>query len=234
MPIPMTLIFILLAILLLWKHRKLALMSLLFAISLLTFYSSEFGSRWLALGLENQYQVNSSPIKGGCAVMVLGSGADDTLDVPDVMKLSPTGLERLTEGVRQFHLGQNCQLFVSGWSGGQGRPFAEVSRQVALSFAIPSTQITMFPLAKDTIEEAHYFAQKWGNKPFRLVTSATHMPRAMSIFEAQGLSPTAAPTGFMARDSYWWVLSADNLLTSQRSIHEYLGQAWIWLKTHLK
>ena len=91
--------------------------------------------------------------------------------------------------------------------------------EAAMQLGIPKDRIITFPLAKDTIEEAQYLKWDVGTYPFRLVTSATHMPRSMAIFQGQGLTPEAAPTDFITRQGYWWQLDANNLLSSQRAIH---------------
>ena len=61
-----------------------------------------------------------------------------------------------------------------------------------------------------------------------LVTSASHMPRAMRHFEQVGLKPVAAPTHFMsftdnpAHLSYW-LPSATHLRKSERACYEFLA-----------
>ncbi|MCF1429069.1 MAG: YdcF family protein [Shewanella sp.] len=227
MPIPLTLLLLLLA-LLLWRRagKRLVIM----AIVLLAGLSFNWVSNWLTGTLEQQYQVNNAPLGTGCVVMVLGSGKDDRI-LGHLQQLSTTGLARLTEGLRQVSLGPDCILVTSGWSGEfNTRSYAEVAADAATELGMPLERIIPLPLAKDTIEEAHYLKMEIGDVPFRLVTSAAHMPRAMTIFEAAGLHPQAAPTDFRDRQSHWWVLSADNLLTSQCAIHEWVGRLWFYLR----
>jgi uncharacterized SAM-binding protein YcdF (DUF218 family) len=102
--------------------------------------------------------------------------------------------------------------------------------KAAVELSVDKSRIIQFPLARDTIEEAQYLKWELGEEPFRLVTSATHMPRAMAIFAAKGLQPYAAPTDFIGRDDFGWRLTADNLVASQRAIHEYIGRLWLWIK----
>ncbi|PKH98667.1 hypothetical protein CXF78_17570, partial [Shewanella sp. 11B5] len=61
-------------------------------------------------------------------------------------------------------------------------------------------------------------------------TSATHMPRAMMIFTSLGMQPQPAPSDFIAHQGFWWRLDADQLLASQKSIHEYVGMLWLHIK----
>lgn len=230
MPIPMVVLLLLLVFVLL-RNTKLARSILSVAIVLLVFLSSSTGSNLLSSPLESQYPVNSRPIEAGCLVMVLGSGHNESISGTAIQQLSSTALARLSEGIRQFNLGRDCKLVFSGWSGGtDSRPHAEVMAAAAVELGIPKNRIITFPLAKDTIEEAQFMKWEVGNVPFRLVTSASHMPRSMSIFKNLGLNPEAAPSDFITQQGYWWRLDANNLLFSQRAIHEYVGQLWFQIK----
>lgn len=230
MPVPLSIILIAVAYLVI-RNLKLAKSILLIAAGMILVLSSSMGSNALLAPLENQYSVNNEPIGSGCLVMVLGSGHDEVENQPAVQQLSNTGLARLSEGIRQLSLGQDCQLVVSGWSGGLNtRAHADVMFDAAVELGVNPNAIIKFPLAKDTIEEAQFMQWEVADAPFRLVTSASHMPRSMAIFENSGLNATAAPTDFAQRKTYWWYFDAQSLLSSQRAIHEYLGLLWFKFK----
>lgn len=230
MPVPLSIILIAVAYLVI-RNLKLAKSILLIAAGMILVLSSSMGSNALLAPLENQYSVNNEPMGSGCLVMVLGSGHDEVENQPAVQQLSNTGLARLSEGIRQLSLGQDCQLVVSGWSGGLNtRAHADVMFDAAVELGVNPNAIIKFPLAKDTIEEAQFMQWEVADAPFRLVTSASHMPRSMAIFENSGLNATAAPTDFAQRKTYWWYFDAQSLLSSQRAIHEYLGLLWFKFK----
>ncbi|UJF20443.1 YdcF family protein [Shewanella sp. OMA3-2] len=237
LPIPLTVLFILLTLLLMTfaasKLKSLATLSLLAAVMLLVGLSQSDSSYYLANSLESQYPINSAPIPPSqqCVVMVLGSGHSDKAGLTAVHKLSAVALGRLTEGMRQLAMGQNCQLVVSGWNGGyMSTAHATIMKQAAIELGVKPDTIISFPEAKDTIEEAMFLYRVVGQQPFRLVTSATHMPRSMMIFSALGMQPQAAPGDFIAEKGLWWRLDASNLLTSQKSIHEYVGMLWLSIR----
>ncbi|MFV7770775.1 YdcF family protein [Shewanella marisflavi] len=229
MPIPLSVFLLLIAILIL-RRRKLVKTLIASSFTILLLLSSQWGSYQLANSLEQQYPVNNTPMAQGCVVMVLGSGHDSSISERATLQLSATALARLTEGVRQLGLGQQCQLVVSGWGGSDAIPQAQVMANAAMELGVKPEQIIQFPLAKDTLEEAQFLEWEIGDRPFRLVTSATHLPRAMMIFHLAGMHPQAAPADFIARGGYWWQLDARNLLASQRAIHEYVGQVWLKIK----
>ena len=71
--------------------------------------------------------------------------------------------------------------------------------------------------------------------PFVLVTSASHMPRAMGMFRKLGMHPIPGPTGHRIKDSQGphpssFFPHASNLLRSETVFHEYLGMAWAKLR----
>lgn len=230
MPIPFILLLLLVAIFI-WRRRCLAKCLVASAFLLLLFLSSQLSVNVLVKSLETQYPINSSSISTECYVMVLGSAHSDIQGATAVQSLSAVSLARLLEGIRQLKLGQDCKLIVSGWGGELTEiPHAEMMAKAAVELGVDKNQIIQLPLARDTLEEAQYAKLVIGEKPFRLVTSATHMPRSMTIFTKKGLYPSAAPTDFRARDDFGWRVTGDNLLSSQRAIHEYIGSLWLWVK----
>ncbi len=234
MPVPLVLLLIALAYLVM-RNRQSSRALLAITAALLITLSSSWGSNWLLAPLEDQYPVNNQPIAHGCLVMVLGSGHDENANLTAVQQLSDTALARLTEGVHQLSLGHGCKLVVSGWSGGlSSRSHADVMFDAAVELGVSPKAIIKFPLAQDTIEEAQFMKWEVEDAPFRLVTSASHMPRAMAIFTNAKLNAVAAPTDFSQRTSYWWRFDAQSLLSSQKAIHEYLGLLWFKLKHEQK
>ncbi|AAN54712.1 YdcF family protein [Shewanella oneidensis] len=230
MPIPFILLLLLFS-LIIWRRPRLAKWAIAGAFTLLLVLSSQFSVDYLVKPLETQYPINASSITGQCVVMVLGSAHSDIEDATAVQSLSAVALARLTEGLRQLKLGQDCTLVVSGWGGELTKhPHAEVMAKAAAELGVDASRIIQFPLARDTLEEAQYFKDHFGNQSVRLVTSASHMPRAMAIFSGKGLIASAAPTDFRARDDFYWRFTADNLLASQRALHEYIGRLWLWIK----
>lgn len=235
MPIPLTVLLLLITALL-WRSQrqlllKLGKVCLSLAIAVLLLCSQSQVSYWLTDSLESRYTTNNQMITNPCVVMVLGSGNLEKPGLTAVQQLSATALARLSEGIRQLSLGQGCTLVVSGYSGGQQpTPHASIMAKAAVELGVNPANIIKFDQPKDTIEEAYALQQLIGQQPFRLVTSATHMPRAMSIFTQLGMQPQAAPSDFIARVSFWWRLDADQLLASQRSIHEYVGMLWLQIK----
>ncbi len=89
-----------------------------------------------------------------------------------------------------------------------------------------------------TADQARIIARMAGRKTVILVTSAIHLPRAMRLFEKQGLHPIPAPCAYESlkpvklRPSMFFP-NTGALTGAAIAIHEYLGLGWIWLRQAL-
>ena len=238
LPLPLLLIVAFLGLWLLQKQYKrsgtgLVLLSLLSLMLL----STQPVANALIAPLEAQYpaylpdlqQPDQAPIQD---IVVLGAAQVADTALPLLSQLGQAGLVRISEGVRLAHAYPNARLIVSGYGGGEGRSSAELYAAVAQALGIAEARILPLPLPKDTAEEAMVIAPLVHGRQALLVTSASHMPRAMALFHARGAAPTAAPVGHHAKESraglplYSYLPKARYLERSEIAWHEYLGLAW--------
>lgn len=167
------------------------------------------------------------------AVVVLGSGHQDNPRLSALNQLSPAGLSRLAEALRLLRHLPQAQLIVSGMPGLSRVSHAQVSETAALSLGIEQTRIVRLDDPRDTYEEVMELRRRLGDKPFLLVTSASHMPRALGMCQKAGLHARPAPADYMLSDWRWSeVLSWDAgaLNASTRSLHEWFGRMWAWMR----
>ena len=83
------------------------------------------------------------------------------------------------------------------------------------------------------VNQDSLFEELLKNEPFILVTSASHMTRALNFFKQEGLHPIPAPTNHLANGkylNYTDFFSATALKKSHIIWHEYLGLIWQKLK----
>jgi uncharacterized SAM-binding protein YcdF (DUF218 family) len=159
-------------------------------------------------------------------VAVLGGGHAMVPDRPPLQWLSHTAVERLAEAVRLFHALEDPHLIVSGWAGKSTMPHAAVVAAAAASLGVPDDRISALPDPRDTAEELSAIARLVGDEPFLLVTSASHMPRAMATAERRGLKAIPAPTDFRSRTTrgFWsWVPDPGAMDVTAAAVHEYVG-----------
>ncbi len=164
-------------------------------------------------------------------VVVLGNGHVSDPAIPVSARLSSTALVRLVEGVAIATSQPWSRLVLSGWGGADPRPNAEVYGEVAASLGFPEARMVLEPRPRDTRQEAELLAPLLRGQRFALVTSASHMPRAVALFRAQGLDPIAAPTGHLAAESQGLdvldlVPDAEVLARTRFAWHEVLGRIW--------
>ncbi|MGB6067558.1 MAG: ElyC/SanA/YdcF family protein [Desulfomonilaceae bacterium] len=140
---------------------------------------------------------------------------------------------RVVEGIRLFRHLPNTHLIVSGGLGVR----ADAIGKFPLEMGVPKGALIVETQLYDTQDEAGSFGKIMGKRPFALITSAFHIPRAMMLFRASGLNPVAAPCEYRAKklDPFPMYLlpSADALLTTQLAMHEYFGIGWLYLRERL-
>jgi uncharacterized SAM-binding protein YcdF (DUF218 family) len=163
-------------------------------------------------------------------IVVLGGGSrsDKTLTPED--RLSDASLKRLLEGIRLSRLLPQSRLMLSGGDYQGISPDAMIMQQVALDHLLARDRMMVETASWDTADQAKFLRNRLGQPPFYLVTSASHMPRAMRMFIRSGTQPIAAPTDFRAA---WAPLQitdffpqATVLANTERAFYEYLGLMW--------
>ncbi|WP_237673945.1 ElyC/SanA/YdcF family protein [Vreelandella profundi] len=168
------------------------------------------------------------------AVVVLGGGWQPDAPISSVSRLSESSAIRLMEGIRLWRQAPELPLIVSGASRNAAvAPVAQGYAQAAQSLGVPEAQLHVLDWPTDTGQEAQAVSQLLGKgASIILVTSASHMPRAMRHFHAAGLSPTAAPTHYLTQFSSpssvrYWVPSASHLHKTERAVYEALGNLMV-------
>ncbi|MCD4667238.1 MAG: YdcF family protein, partial [Sulfurimonas sp.] len=120
----------------------------------------------------------------------------------------------------------------TGYAGKTDISNAKMNAKLAMALGVDKKNIIVNPNPKDTKEEALFTKTIVGDEPFILVTSATHMPRAMMLFKSLGLNPIPAPTNFYKEEfkGYFKLPDINNFNKSQVAMHEYIGILWARLK----
>lgn len=164
-------------------------------------------------------------------VLVLGSGVKINQDTPATHHLSNSALRRLLEGIRILKTQKESKLIVSGYDGGAGKSCAEVYREAAIILGVEPSQIIEMREPKDTAEEAISAKNIVKNSRVALVTSASHLPRALTYFTRQNIDVIAAPAHHLSQKQYssHITFDAQGLQKSERAIYESLGRLWQWM-----
>lgn len=175
-------------------------------------------------------------------IVALGGGCVTVRDAKGRRLQVGETFDRVFQAARLLQSGAAPKLLLSGnkdpsWIDLPSE--AEASRSVLLSMGVPASAILVIDTPRNTIEEAKAIASMTRNRPrlfphkrLILVTSATHLRRAVWCFERCGLAVTAFPADFQSNGdtpstllSRFWACfpSADALTTWGRLLHEWVG-----------
>ena len=217
-------------------YKKLALTLGLGGLILLYALSTAPLANSLVRALESQYSAyRAQPVD---YVLVLGGSHRSAPDRPLSSVLSSTSLNRLTEGLMIYRANPGAKLLLSGHKGAESESHARAASKLAIALGVPEQDMLLAEDVKDTAGEARHWVKLIAGQKFALVTSATHMPRAVYLFNQalaiQGYdhrSLIPAPTNFRAciSDCFrWqsWIPKSRNLEKFDIAWHEYLGYIW--------
>lgn len=238
MPLSFSLLLLLLGLLLLWfshqQSRKQLWGKLLLSLgtAILLVSSLPFAS----IALNSPLERSNPPLfiaPGGLQyVIVLGHGHRSDPFLPPRQQLSSASYYRLMEGLRLMQVNPGATLLLSGYGGSDPVSNAHLSSVVAREHGVSAGRIQIFEQARDTAEEAALIAPIIMNHKSALVTSASHMPRALSLFRAHGVEPIPSPTFFIAKQPqsslffYERLPGAGHLDDVTTAWHEMVGSLW--------
>ena len=168
-------------------------------------------------------------------IVVLAGGcrADPRLPLSSYLTLESQA--RLVEGIILYRQLPGSRLVLSGGglmaTGAEARAMAEVARALGVN----PQDLVLEGGSRHTEDQAHNLKKLLGDRPFWLVTSAAHLPRALALFRKQGLKPIPAPAGNLARkvekfSLFGLVPGSGGVKNAETAWHEYLGLAWLKLQ----
>ena len=210
---------------------------LVLGLSFLLLFSYPPFANILVMPLEGQYPKfeykdynNSQKIE---YIHVLGNGHTKDKTQPISSQLSDGGTKRVLEGVIIHKNIEGSKLIFTGYEGKTDTPNAHMNARLAVALGVNMEDMLVNGMPVDTKEEAVFAKTIIGEKPFVLVTSATHMPRAMHLFESLGMHPIPAPTNFHKGEFTGYLRAPAPIYfhISSVAIHEYLGLLWSKLKS---
>ena len=169
------------------------------------------------------------------AIVLLGAGARTVHGRSQrIGVLTLGGADRVLEAARVYHL-LGGPWIVSSGGPPEGRdmlPESEIMRRALLELGVPDSMILLESESRVTRDEATSSARilrQHGIASCIVVTSDTHMRRALATFRRAGLNAVPAiaidPIS-QQRPIRTWVPTQQALEFSQQLIHEYLGLAW--------
>jgi uncharacterized SAM-binding protein YcdF (DUF218 family) len=168
-------------------------------------------------------------------IVVLGCGHTSEATLPITSQLAPCSLNRSIEAMRIHQNNPDSVFITSGSAINDPVSNAEMNKKLLLALGINEANIISVPLSKDTEDEAVNIGKLLRGDSFALVTSASHMSRAMNLFQEQGLVPIPAPTEHLVTSlehKPWQSMlpHSQNIKKTERWWYETLGTIWLRLK----
>ena len=239
-PVPLCLEILLVGLLLLWFTRRQRTGKIVVSTGVVLLAVLSYGavSSMFLRPLEYRYRPVLKPeeICDVNWVVVLGGGHTSDPHIPITSQLSHASMARLAEGIRLHNMLPESKLILSGGGVFDPVPNAKVLADVALAIGVDKQHVILESVSKDTKDEARLIQKIVGNDRFVLVTSASHMPRSMALFQKLGMKPIPAPTdhGVKSRQGGlspgMFFPSAGGLSKAERAFREYLGLVWAKLR----
>lgn len=183
------------------------------------------------------------------AIVILGGGTVTRSAPRRIVEVNGAG-DRVIYAVQLYRDGAAQKILAGGsyirWlspevrtEGSVSSPASEMAELMTM-FGVPKEDILIQDRSLNTAEEAEEDAiilKNLGLKKIILVSSATHMRRAVPLFEKQGLEVIPAPTDYSFSDSEWedllhvewenlytYILpTIGNIQSLQNALKEYLG-----------
>jgi uncharacterized SAM-binding protein YcdF (DUF218 family) len=229
----------LVALVLRWHGRRQwsTLCAVTGAVLLLSFSSPLVGD--VLLGeLEDDFVVQSAGDSPSAEAIVVLGGVTVPPIPPRVVVEVEGGIDRLLHGLRLYRAGKAPLLVFSGgtieWLSGSTMSEADQFLQLAVECGIDPGAVILEDHSRNTYENAIHtrgILERRGLERILLVTSASHMRRALAVFRTQGIEAIPAPTDVRVVDRSFGLLrlipSVSGLEKSSIATKEYVGW-WVY------
>ena len=197
-------------------------------------------ANWLIRPLEERFpKVNLAALPASpVGIIILGGFEDTTVSRRRNELALNEAAERLTEGVR---LAQRLPGARVVFTGGTGDLFeqdgaADLVGDALVAFGVARDRILLEGASRTTSENATLTRDLVRPKPgeiWMLVTSASHMPRAMGAFRAAGFDVRAWPVDYRTAsiEDNWrgFTSIGAGLRRADETVKEWFGLAGYWL-----
>ncbi|MCT7597139.1 ElyC/SanA/YdcF family protein [Aliarcobacter butzleri] len=233
LPVPIGIILLFLALFFLLKNSyKKAKIFLVLGFFWFALLSNQTISNMIISPLENAYPALKETPKDIKYILVLGNGHKTNDNFPITSELNTTAINRLIEGIRHYKNLENSKLIVSGYSFDDVNSHAQMQKKLAISLGVNEADIITLDTPKDTKEEAIEAKKIVGNQKLILVTTASHMKRAVMLFEKEDLNIISSPTNhkFFTSTYPTSYFNATNIKKVELAFHEYLGMVYSYVK----
>jgi len=214
------------------SFRRLKIFAFAGAVLILWVSSTPLVAEWAASSLERQYPAKPIAETPTAEVAIVLGGAVGQPLPPRVEAGLSEASDRVLHAARLYKAGRVKRILVTAgnipWVSSV-KPEAELIKDLLMEWGVPSEAIELASQSRNTYENALEIKNIWQREGFGsalLVTSATHMPRAMATFLRAGLPVEASTADVRIVESanpFALLPDAGALGTSTNAMKEWLG-----------
>lgn len=187
----------------------------------------------LARSLENDYG-NAARAPVADVIVVLAAGESFEPSQRGRWHLDLASLRRTLAGVSLWQRHGGTLIFSGSAWPGEPQPVSTRMAALAHMAGVPRRHLRTETASSDTYENLRNVARMLPkDRPFVLVTSALHMPRAMAVARSLGLEALPYPCDFRSKAElgwYAWLPNSRSLALAGWVLHEYLGALYYRLR----
>jgi len=225
--------------LLLTRFRRLASWLIVTSLVLIALVGYSPLGRILLRPLEDRFPLWDASRGAPDGIVVLGGAISPEISVARGVVALNSAAERVTVTAELARRYPNARIIFTGGTGSLD-PTAPLEAPLAVkefeALGIAHDRVTAEEQSRNTIENAvfsHLLADPKPGQRWLLVTSASHMPRAIAAFRAAGFPVEAYPVNWHTRGqrdaAELFAAFPEGLAMTDHAVHEWLGLAAYWL-----
>lgn len=220
-----------------WRGRRWGRWPLLAGIGFFVVVLATPVSQWMLLPLEDRFaRPDPAPARVD-GVIVLGGAVDQLLTAARGIPALNGAAERMTEAVALAHRYPEARIVFAGGQGtfaGTTLTESDVARRFFTAMGLPDGRVHYESASRNTHENAVNSLAIGNPQPgqtWLLVTSASHMPRAMGVFRQAGWGRiTAWPVNYTT--GHDWATWYDAPFVARVGQFEWALREWIGLAVY--
>jgi uncharacterized SAM-binding protein YcdF (DUF218 family) len=237
-PNTLALVLALAGLVLVWRGRRIGRWPLALGLG---WYAAVFAlpvATALVLPLESRFARPATPPTQVSGIVVLGGAVEQDLTEAHGIPALNGAAERMTEAVALALRHPGARLVFTGGSAAVvpgGPTEADTARRLFADLGLPPGRVTFEAESRNTWENAlltHRLVQPRPGETWLLVTSASHMPRAVGSFRAAGWTVVPWPVNYTtgADPALWYNWPFPTRLNqAEGALREWLGLGVYWL-----
>jgi uncharacterized SAM-binding protein YcdF (DUF218 family) len=222
-------------VLLFTRFRRFASWLIVTSLVIIVLFGYSPLGRLLLLPLEERFPLWDASRGAPAGIVVLGGAISPEVSVSRATVALNGAAERMTATAELAHRYPDARIIFSGGTASLD-PTAPLEAPLAVrelvALGVAHERITAEEQSRNTFENAVFSRLLADPKPgerWLLITSASHMPRAMGVFRAAGFNVEAYPVNWRTRG--WpdagdlFGTLAEGLTMTDAAVHEWLGLA---------